>query len=149
MPAEPEQNAENYDGRSMVDWQPSELPIHQGLRLYITRNVNKQNDFVNGMGCQVEEMDTYGVLVRTDTGKRILVHPMTDPTSRLTYYPLRLGYATTLHKVQGATLENITIWLDKPWWPAAAYVALSRVQYDASWRFVGDMKPEHFVPAEV
>jgi ATP-dependent exoDNAse (exonuclease V) alpha subunit len=117
--------------------------------LCITRNANKQNDFVNGMGCEVLERDPYGVLVRTDTGKRLLVHPMTDPETKSVYFPLRHGYATTLHKVQGATLEHMTMWLDKPWWPAAAYVALSRVQYDSSWRFVGDMKPKHFVPAEL
>ena len=54
------------------------------------------------------------------------------------HYPFRLGYASTLHKVQGATLEHITLWLDIPNMPAAAYVALSRVEYDANWRFVGD-----------
>jgi hypothetical protein len=149
LPGEPEQNASNYDDQHMVACEPSELPIYAGLRLYITRNANKSNDFVNGMGCEVIERDQYGVLVLTDTGRRLLVHPMTDPETKTVYFPLRLGYATTLHKVQGATLAHMTMWLDKPWWPAAAYVALSRVQYDASWRFVGDMKPEHFVPAEL
>jgi hypothetical protein len=148
LPGEPDQNPDNYVGQEMVDWQPSNLIVYEGLKLVITRNANKQNDFVNGMGCTVLELDVYGILVRTDSGKRLLVHPMTDPETRFTYYPLRLGYATTLHKVQGQTLQHATIWLDKPYWPAAAYVALSRVQYDKDWRFVGDMKPEHFLPAE-
>jgi hypothetical protein len=149
LPGEPEQNNENYDGQHMIAWEPSELPIYAGMRLFITRNANKQNDFVNGMGCEVLERDQYGVLVRTDTDKRLLVHPMTDPETKSVYFPLRHGYATTLHKVQGATLDHMTMWLDKAWWPAAAYVALSRVQYDDSWQFVGDMKPEHFVPADL
>ena len=49
---------------------------------------------------------------------------------------LRLGYASALHKVQGATLPHITVWLDVPNMPAAAYVALSRVEYDARWRYI-------------
>ena len=36
---------------------------------------------------------------------------------------------------------------DMPNMPAAAYVALSRVQRDAEWRFVGDPGVHHFTPA--
>ena len=59
----------------------------------------------------------------------------------------RLGYASTLHKVQGATLDHVTLWLDIPNMPAAAYVALSRVRRDKDWRFVGDPMIHHFTPA--
>jgi hypothetical protein len=52
-----------------------------------------------------------------------------------------------LHKVQGATLDHITLWLDVANMPAAGYVALSRVEYDANWRFVGDPSVHHFTPA--
>ncbi|CAJ1380532.1 unnamed protein product, partial [Effrenium voratum] len=31
--------------------------------------------------------------------------------------------------------------------PAAAYVALSRVEFDANWRFLGDPGVHHFTPA--
>ena len=43
--------------------------------------------------------------------------------------------------------QHITLWLDIPNMPAAAYVALSRVEYDANWRFVGDPWVHHFTPA--
>ena len=43
------------------------------------------------------------------------------------HFPFRVGYASTLHKVQGATLQHVTLWLDKADMPAAAYVAISRV----------------------
>ena len=59
----------------------------------------------------------------------------------------RNGYASTLHKVQGATLEHITVWLDVRNMPAAAYVALSRVEFDANWRYVGNPGVHHFTPA--
>ena len=60
---------------------------------------------------------------------------------------MRLGYATTLHKLQGATAEEITLYLDIPDVPGAAYVALSRVRHDRDWRFVGpELTVHHFKP---
>ena len=44
-------------------------------------------------------------------------------------------------------MEHITVWLDVPNFPAAAYVALSRVEHDANWRFFGDPSVHHFTPA--
>ena len=58
----------------------------------------------------------------------IMVHPWTDE-HRVASFPFRLGYATTLHKIQGATLRHITLYLDLANMPAAAYVALSRVPW--------------------
>jgi len=65
------------------------------------------------------------------------------------YFPVRLGYSTTLHKIQGATLQHITIWLDVPWVRASAYVAISRVQQDKDWRFVGQLDYRHFLPEQI
>ena len=92
------------------------------------------------------------VVVRTKTGKILTVFPYTDeevddPTWRRTFLPMRLGYAATLQKLQGATLDHATIWLDRPNIEAAGYVALSRVRKDADWRFIGHMTPHHFAPA--
>ncbi|CAE7474952.1 unnamed protein product, partial [Symbiodinium sp. CCMP2592] len=84
--------------------------------------------------------------VKTDEGKVLLIHPIAhecalwDGSVQTTIaFPLRLGYSTTLHKIQGATLSHITIWMDVPFVKAALYVALSRVQYDRDWRFVGSI----------
>ena len=52
-----------------------------------------------------------------------------------------------LYDENGATLPHITLWLDVKNMPAAAYVALSRVEFDANWRFVGDPGVHHFTPA--
>ena len=48
---------------------------------------------------------------------------------------MRLGHANTVMKMQGATLPNVE---------AAGYVALSRVECDTHWRFVGDLSVYHF-----
>ena len=135
----------NYVGSKFTGTAPSQLPLYIGLRVVLTRNRDKANDFVNGMGATVTHIAKKVIYVRTDSGRRLCVYPMTDD-HRVTYYPLRLGYATTLHKVQGATLRHITIWLDMPDVPGAAYVALSRVSFDKDWRFIGDLTVHHFKP---
>ena len=43
----------------------------------------------------------------------------------------------------------MTVWLDVPNFPAAAYVAISRVEYDANWRYVGNPYIHHFTPAKL
>ena len=102
---------------------------------------------MNGMGCVVDRMLGPGIVVVTDQGRRLVVYPWTSP-SRVVHYPLRVGYASTLHKMQGATLDHVTIWLDVPNMPAAAYVALSRVRRDADWRYVGTRTTHHLTPAK-
>ena len=60
---------------------------------------------------------------------------------------MRPGYASTIHKLQGAELSHVTVWLDIPFMKAAGYVALSRVQHDADYLIGGIVSRRHFVPA--
>ena len=129
VPADPESNIENYVDGKMVDEQPLEIPIFAGARTLLTKNLNKPIGFVNGMGATVVAMDGSNVIVKTDQGARLAVHPWTSE-KHVVHYPLRLGYASTLHKVQGATLPHATVWLDVCNMPAAAYVALGRMEFD-------------------
>ena len=115
-------------------------------------NLDKERGFVNGRTVTVLEMKKKGILVEMPNKQTLMVYPShafsgTGVATGPAYYPVRLGYSTTLHKIQGATLPHITIWIDCPWVRAAAYVAISRVQHDADWRFVGQMEPKHFLPA--
>ena len=98
--------------------------------------------------------DAHGIRVRTATNKAIVVCPRTESqllsdgsTAWATFYPMRLGYATTLHKLQGATLDYMALWLDQEGVRGAGYVALSRVRKDSAWCFFGRLKPTHFCPA--
>lgn len=62
------------------------------------------------------------------TGWRLVVFPLAEDANghRVRLYPVRLGYARTVYKMQGATLDHMTLWLDTPGCPAAGYVGLSR-----------------------
>jgi hypothetical protein len=58
---------------------------------------------------------------------------------QMEYYPLRLAYATTLHKAQGLTMDSCQVdirsWMMKS--PAMIYTALSRCRTLAGLRLVG------------
>ena len=117
-PGDPEDNLDNYDSRGrQIGWEPARLPIYAGARVTLTRNLDKPRDFVNGMSATVLGIKGNSVVVQTKTGRVLTVFLYTDeevedPAWRRTFLPMRLGYAATLQKLQGATLDHATIWLD-------------------------------------
>ena len=104
------------------------------------------------------------VVVKTTLGNRLYVHPLTEDAvveqwqpdgawknlklGTVCAYPFRLGYASTIYKLQGAELPHITVWLDTPYKPGAGYVALSRVSYDSEYLLGGKLTPAHFTPTD-
>lgn len=60
-------------------------------------------------------------------------------TGAITFYPLRLAYASTTHKCQGLTLDKIQIDLNQNFmtYPGMTYTALSRVRTPQGLRIVG------------
>ena len=152
LPGAYEDNAENYVGGALRTGQtprPSDVPIYAGSVFYLTRNVRKSDDFINGMRCRVLSYDLHaGVLwVRTDTGKRLPVTACHDPRHRsLVYFPIRLGYCSTIAKVQGDEFPFLIIYLDAPNLPAVGYTALSRVRDSDSHLLGGHLTPQHFTP---
>ena len=135
---------------------PSDVPIYVGLRLVLTRNIDKENHFVNGMVCTVEGFDQRrrSLIVMTESNRRLAVYPFTDTDvpqghqKSMVYYPIRIGYAGTVYKYQGATLPHVTLWLDRPHTRAAAYVALSRVARDEHYLIGGIVTGDYLVPAK-
>jgi len=57
------------------------------------------------------------------------------------YMPLRVAYASTVHKVQGLTLDNVQVNIGHYWFgnPSTVYVALSRARSIKGLRIVGDV----------
>ncbi len=54
-----------------------------------------------------------------------------DVVASVINFPLTLAYATTIHKSQGATLDDLWVDLSRLWEPGHAYVALSRLKSGA------------------
>ena len=143
-------NPDNYvDGKFCTDRAPKPytMRIYKGMLLYITHNVRKEDDFINGMQCRVEAFVDGVLRVRTRTGHRLVVTPWTNSELQYaSYFPVRYGYASTIHKTQGDEVEHITIVLDAKM-PAAAYTALSRVASSDDYLIGGPVTREHFMPA--
>jgi hypothetical protein len=143
---------ENYDNgqlKKVQDLKPSKLLIHRGMPVYLTRNVDKEHDYCNGMAATVEHFDesTGALRVKTTTGFRLAIWPWTDvDMGNLVYYPVRPGWASTILKFQGAELSHVTVYLDAASVPGAAYTAISRVSYMADFLIGGNVKPVHFTP---
>lgn len=108
-------------------------------------------DFVNGMVCQVMSFDSKSgcLQVQTATGKRLAVPSIREKVNgnNVDHFPVRVGYASTVPKVQGQTLKHLTFWPDVAGCPAAGYVALSRVRRDEDYLIGGRVHPSHFRPA--
>ena len=151
-----ESNVENFapDGKVRLGHPPIPQPldVYKGLRVHLTQNINKAADFVNGMGAVVESFHRRSGCLRvmTDTGRHLAIYPVTEfveDCGAVTAYPLRPGYASTVHKLQGAELKHVTIWLDAKNMRAAGYVAISRVRTDDAYLLGGIVEPAHFTPA--
>ena len=96
-----ESNPENYTAegklKKLTELKPSKLPVYKGMHVYMTKNVRKDVDFVNGMRGVVEayHSQTKTLRVRTQTGYRVCVHPWTDADlGKKTYMPIRAGHPT-------------------------------------------------------
>eukprot|EP00971_Amphidinium_carterae_P334234 6469387-Amphidinium_carterae.2 len=151
--ADMECNPDNYERGELKqnkELKPSRMPVYVGMYVYMTRNVRKDVDYVNGMRGTVESWDAKGKALRvvTSTGHRIAIFPWTDTDhGNLVYYPVRPGYASTIGKFQGAELPHVTLYLDAKGVPAAGYTGLSRVATGNDFSIIGRVTRDHFVPA--
>jgi len=149
-----ESNPDNYgpDGKmkNHRHLECTQLSLYESMQVYFTRNVDKSRDYVNGMRGTVVAWDARvsSVQVLTKTGHLVWVYPWTDvELGNKTYFPLKAGYATTILKVAGAELPHVTLWLDVPHVPAAAYTGMSRVAYGRDLLIGGYLDRYHFTPA--
>jgi hypothetical protein len=130
----------------------STLPIvaRPGLILRLTRNEDKQRGFVNGALCQVDRcLDGNRIFTARllGTGNMILIHPMKDDGA--IFLPCCYGYATTIRRAQGATLEHGCLYFDNPYHPAVrgyGYVAVSRFKRRAGVYLFGKLRRTDFLP---
>ena len=94
------------------------------------------------------EYGTQAIIVKTRTGRRLAITYRSDEDlGGKAYYPIRLGYASTIMKFQGAELPHVTIFLEHKHVPAAAYTAMSRVKRAKDCLIGGWVTPDHFKPA--
>lgn len=114
---------------------PQQLKLKMGCRVLFLKN-DMQKRWVNGTRGVVTEIEPDHIVVRKDGGREVKVEKMSfslldadgNMKASVIQFPLNLAYATTIHKSQGATLDELWCDLGSLWEPGHAYVALSRLR---------------------
>ena len=113
---------------------PAVLELKKGA-LVMTRINDPRQRFINGtVGTVLEVLDD--VLYLDMRGRKIELEPFTfswlnadgEEAAFARNFPVNLAYASTIHKIQGTTLERMHADLNALWEPGQAYVALSRAR---------------------
>jgi ATP-dependent exoDNAse (exonuclease V) alpha subunit len=136
-------------GKIKGEFKESELPtdlelrLKKGARVMLVNN-DSQGRWVNGTLATVREVRDESIDVALDNGKILEILPYTwnkakskfdkesgeltrETLGSFTQFPLRLAWATTIHKSQGKTFDRIVIDLGRGAFAAGqSYVALSR-----------------------
>lgn len=120
---------------------PDELKLKIDCRVLFLKN-DAQKRYVNGTRGTVVDIESDHIIVRKDRldgsgfGREIKVEKMQfslldadgNIKASVIQFPLALAYATTIHKSQGATIDELWCDLSSLWEPGQAYVALSRLR---------------------
>lgn len=114
---------------------PIKLNLKVGCQVMFVQN-DPARRWVNGTRGEVVDIASDKIVVRKNHGRTVAVDKasfsMMDAEGKVVasviQFPLILAYSTTIHKSQGATLDEIWCDLGSLWEPGQAYVALSRLR---------------------
>ena len=114
---------------------PLTLELCVGSQVMLLYNMDLESKLVNGSRGVVVDFQDDDPVVRFLTGERRVIGRKTweieennDLVITVTQIPLKLAYATTVHKSQGATIDYAEINMNGIFEYGQAYVALSRVK---------------------
>jgi ATP-dependent DNA helicase PIF1 len=130
-----------------------ELTLRVGAQVMLLTNMDVEHGLVNGSRGVIEKFcegpDPFP-MVKFRNGEVIIIQPATWASEDVEglqreQIPLRLAYAITIHKAQGATLDCALIDIgDNTFEYGQAYVALSRVR-SLDCLYIWDLKPSAFM----
>ena len=116
------------------------------MRVRLTHNVNKDEGFVNGNMGHIRKMLRSDVFIMESSQQTsILVYPVTVKGQK--YLPVSYGYATTMRRAQGATLDAVGLLFDRRLPDRGyAYVGTSRAKSRSSVYHLGHLRQTDWLP---
>ena len=129
---------------------PLRILARPGIKIRLTRNLDKQRGFVNGATGIVRESlcgNRIFTVQLDDTGNMVLVHPMEE--NGALFLPCCYGYATTIRRAQGASLEQGCLWFNQRRFAAGrgyGYVGVSRFKRRTGVYLFGKLRRTDFLP---
>lgn len=94
------------------------IPLAQGERILLRQN-DKTLGVRNGDLATILAIDDKSLTARLDSGEKVVI-----PKS---YNHIQYGYALTVHKAQGMTVDNVKVLIDSQYWNRnLSFVALTR-----------------------
>jgi ATP-dependent DNA helicase PIF1 len=113
---------------------PERIELCVGCQVVLTWNLSQDDGLINGSRGVVIAIDKNGPTVHFANGKEILIE-MTkienedDSNCWVSFVPLKLAYALTIHRAQGMTLDLVIIDLGESIFEyGQAYTAISRAK---------------------
>lgn len=123
---------------------PVKLVLKLGCRVMFLQN-DPQKRWVNGTRGYVTDISADKITIKKDNGREVQADKVSfalqdaegNVMASVIQFPLTLAYATTIHKSQGATLDDLWCDLSALWEPGHAYVALSRLRSAQGLHLIG------------
>ncbi len=130
---------------------PMQLKLKVGCQILFLKN-DMQKRWVNGTRGTLVSFEADHLIIRKNGGREVKVEKISfsllDADAKVKasviQFPVNLAYATTIHKSQGATLDELWCDLGSLWEPGHAYVALSRLR-DPSGLHIVRWSPKSFI----
>jgi ATP-dependent DNA helicase PIF1 len=113
---------------------PEEIEVCVGCQVVVLANMDPCNGIVNGTRGCITELKNKSVIIKRVDGSSYEIEyhkniSVDDNLVYISYLPVKLAYALTIHKSQGMTLDAIEIDIgDNIFAAGQAYTALSRAQ---------------------
>ncbi len=128
---------------------PEKIDVCIGAQVVLTWNVSQDDGLINGSRGVIIDFDFTGPVVRFVNGQERIIENIKivdqdDPALTISFMPIKLAYALTIHKSQGMTLDSVILDLgDSIFEYGQAYTAISRVRNLESIKII-DVKRKSF-----